>query len=65
MRSLLLLTLQRAAQSLRIADMRAHGTAPDKVIHPPSCDSLGAKPSRYQPSPSNPPQSGKRRRQWR
>lgn len=40
---------------------RSHG--PGEVIAEPA--RMGAKPTRYRPSPSNPPQSGKRRRQWR
>lgn len=63
MRPLILLSLHHAVKAFRIDALRAHGTAPDKVIH--TAERLGAKPTRYQPNPSNPPQSGKRRRQWR
>jgi hypothetical protein len=63
-------TLEEALQSFERDARKAKQHGLDKVIAQPKPVAgyrqvVVAKPSRYQPSPSGPPQGGKRRRQWR
>jgi len=58
-------TLRAAALLRLLADHRQMEPKPMTQEGLQPTYRFGAKPSTYAPSPSGPPRSGKRRRQWR